>query len=60
MPGHVIVETCTFIDLGDGRTKLVNDSLFHTKEDRDGMVQSGMEGGMNESYDALDRLLARP
>jgi uncharacterized protein YndB with AHSA1/START domain len=59
MPGHVIVETCTFIDLGDGRTKLVNVSLFHTNEDRDGMVQSGMEGGMNESYAALDRLLAK-
>jgi uncharacterized protein YndB with AHSA1/START domain len=59
MPGHVIVETCTFVDLGDGRTKLVNDSLFHTKEDRDGMVQAGMEGGMNESYAALDRLLAK-
>ena len=58
-PGHVIVETCTFIDLGDGRTKLVNESLFHTKEDRDGMMQAGMEGGMNESYAALDRLLAQ-
>jgi hypothetical protein len=22
------------------------------------MMQSGMEGGMNESYDALDRVLA--
>jgi len=30
-----------------------------TADDRDGMLQSGMEeGGMNESYAALDRLLA--
>ncbi|MFN0250184.1 MAG: SRPBCC family protein [Kofleriaceae bacterium] len=58
MPGHVIVETTTLEDLGDGRTKLVNISLFHTTEERDGMLHSGMEGGMSESYDALDKLLA--
>jgi uncharacterized protein YndB with AHSA1/START domain len=59
MPGHVIVETATFEDLGDGRTKLVTLSLFHPAEERDGMLQSGMETGMNESFAALDRLLAR-
>ena len=58
MPGHVVVNTMTFEDLGDGRTKLVTTSLFHTGEERDGMLQSGMEGGLNESYAALDRLLA--
>lgn len=58
MPGHVIVETATLEDLGNGRTKLVSVSLFHTTLERDGMLGSGMEGGMNESYAALDRLLA--
>ena len=58
MPGHVIVETVTLEDLGDGRTKLVNVSLFHTAEERDGMLSSGMEQGMNESYAALDKVLA--
>jgi uncharacterized protein YndB with AHSA1/START domain len=58
MPGHVAVETMTLEDLGDGRTRLVNTSLFHTTEERDGMLQSGMEGGLNESYAALDRVLA--
>ena len=58
MPGHVIIETMTLEDLGDGRTKLVNISLFHTTEERDGFYASGMEGGMNESYAALDRVLA--
>lgn len=57
MPGHVIVETLTLEDLGDGRTKVVNVSLFHTTEERDGMLHSGMEVGMNESYDALEKLL---
>jgi uncharacterized protein YndB with AHSA1/START domain len=59
MPGHVCIETVAFEDLGDGRTKVVTTSLFHTTEDRDGMLQSGMEQGLNESYAALDRLLAR-
>ncbi|MFC9896617.1 SRPBCC family protein [Nocardia sp. NPDC127579] len=58
MPAHVAIDTATFVDLGDGRTKVITDSIFHTAEERDGMVQSGMEGGLNESYRALDRLLA--
>lgn len=59
MPGHVVVETCTLEDLGDGRTKVVNVSLFHTAEERDGMLSSGMEQGLNESYAALDQVLAK-
>ena len=58
MPGHVAVETATFEDLGDGRTRLVTVSLFHTAEERDGMMQSGMEEGVNQSYAALDKVLA--
>ncbi len=57
-PGHVIVQTMTLEDLGDGRTRLIAVALFNTTEDLDGMVKSGMEQGMNESYAALDRLLA--
>ena len=57
MPGHVIVNFMTLVDLGDGRTKLIVTSLFHSTEERDGMLQSGMEVGMNQSYDALDRVL---
>jgi uncharacterized protein YndB with AHSA1/START domain len=58
MPGYVALETVTFEDLGGGRTKVVNRSLFHTTEERDGMLSSGMESGLSESYAALDRLLA--
>jgi uncharacterized protein YndB with AHSA1/START domain len=58
MPGYVIIETATLTDLGDGRTKLTTTSLFHTTEERDGFLQSGMEGGVNDSYAALDKLLA--
>jgi uncharacterized protein YndB with AHSA1/START domain len=58
MPGHVSVETAVFEDLGD-RTKVTTTSIFHTTEERDGMLQSGMEIGMNETYQRLDELLAR-
>ena len=58
MPGHVSVETAVFEDLGD-RTKVTTTTLFHTTEERDGMLQSGMERGMNETFARLDALLAR-
>lgn len=59
MPGYPAVNTATFEDLGDGRTKVVSTSLFYTTDERDGMLNSGMEGGLNESCAALDRLLER-
>jgi len=59
MPGYPAVQTLTLEDLGDGRTRVVGTTMFFTPEERDGMVHSGMEGGMNESYAALDRLLER-
>jgi uncharacterized protein YndB with AHSA1/START domain len=59
MPGHVVVETLNLEPLPGGRSKVVNISLFHTREERDGMLKSGMEEGLNESYAALDRLLDR-
>jgi uncharacterized protein YndB with AHSA1/START domain len=59
MPGHVVVETMTLEDLGDGRTRIVTVSLFHTQEERGGMLHSGMEIGLEQSYAALDQVLAR-
>jgi uncharacterized protein YndB with AHSA1/START domain len=58
MPGYVSVETTTFEDLGE-QTKVISRSLFHTTEERDGMIESGMEKGLNESYEQLDELLER-
>ena len=57
-PGHVAMETLTFEDLGNGRTRLRVNGVSQTVEDRDGMLDSGMVGGMNESYDRLDEVLA--
>jgi len=58
MPGHEIVNTMALEDLGNGRTRLVAMMVFESRKDRDGMLESGMETGMEESYAALDRLLA--
>ena len=58
MPGYVAVTTAEFEDLGDGRTKIISTSLFHTTEERDGMLASGMQQGLDESYGALDAVLA--
>jgi uncharacterized protein YndB with AHSA1/START domain len=57
MPGHVSIETATFEDLGD-RTRLTTVALYHTTEERDGMLASGMERGMQETFARLDDLLA--
>ena len=58
MPGYVEVTTITLEDLGDGRTRVVTTALFHTTGERDGMLNSGMETGLNQSYAALDKLFA--
>lgn len=59
MPGHVSLQSVTFEDAGDGRTRVVTSAVFMAKADCDGMMASGMEGGLAESYAALDALLRR-
>lgn len=57
--GHVTLETARFEALPGDRTRLTVQSVFQSVEDRDGMLQSGMEGGMNDSYARLDELLEK-
>jgi uncharacterized protein YndB with AHSA1/START domain len=58
MPDGVALETMTFEDLGDGRTRLHAVSLCDSFEDRDAWLSSGMEVGVNDGYSAIDKLLA--
>ena len=58
MPEAIALETMTFEDLGDGRTRLHAFSLCDSFEGRDGMLASGMETGVHDGYAKLDRLLA--
>lgn len=58
LPDHVILETMTLEAQPDGKTLLTVSSVFQTVADRDGMLNSGMTDGANESYDRLEELLA--
>ena len=58
MPDDVALETLTFTDLGDGRTRLHATSLCDSFDARDGWLRSGMEVGVNDGYAAIDRMLA--
>lgn len=55
-PGHVVLETATFDQL-DGRTLVRTVSSFQSVEDRDAMIESGMEWGIRESHERMDELL---
>ncbi|GAA4383227.1 SRPBCC family protein [Tsukamurella soli] len=57
-PDGVSLDTLTFEDLGDGRTRLHGRSLVDGFAVRDAILASGMERGMTEGYAKLDRLLA--
>lgn len=57
-PDGVALETMTFEDLGDGRTRLVSVSVVDTMEVRDAILASGMDTGVIEGYEKLDELLA--
>ena len=57
-PDVVSIESLRFEDLGGGRTRLVNHSVYPSVEARDGMVESGMERGVTEGYERLDDVLA--
>jgi len=57
--GHVALGTVTLEALPGNRTRLVSQSVFQSVADRDGMVRSGMERGVNEGYERLDEVLAK-
>lgn len=57
--GHVCLETLTLEALPGGRTRLTAQSVFQSVADRDGMLQSGMEEGLNDSYERLTALLEK-
>jgi len=60
LPGHILLETIDFLDLPDGRCRLVDSSVFQSVEDRDGMVAMGMETGAAESLERLQTWLREP
>ncbi|MEV4349373.1 SRPBCC domain-containing protein [Actinoplanes sp. NPDC049596] len=58
LAGHIAVEKYEFTETG-GVTTVTCTATFSNQEDRDGMLQSGMETGAEESYRALDAYLEK-
>ena len=56
-PGQVVLETHTFEERG-GRTTVTSRALFRTREERDGMVEAGMELGVRESAERLTEIFS--
>lgn len=57
-PGHISLETLTFEERG-GKTLVRTLAVFQAVEDRDAMIESGMERGVNDGMERLDELLAQ-
>jgi len=57
-PGDEEVIVTVSFEERDGRTHLVSHSLCPSGEVRDAIIASGMEGGMRETMDLLDELVA--
>ncbi len=58
MPGHVALESATFREI-DGKTEMTAKVVYQSIEDRDGIVASGMEEGVRETYDRLADLVEK-
>jgi uncharacterized protein YndB with AHSA1/START domain len=57
-PDDASFDRMTLEELPGGRTRMRVVSAMHDVAGRDAFLSSGMEGGMNESYERLDELLA--
>ncbi len=57
--GHVVLDMMRLEKLPGDRTRATIHSVYPSVADRDGMVESGMERGVNEGYERLDQLLAK-
>ena len=57
--GHVTLETMRLEELPGGRTRLITQSVYQTVMDRDAVLQSGMESGVNDTYDRFEELLQK-
>jgi uncharacterized protein YndB with AHSA1/START domain len=57
-PDEVSMDRIGFESLPDGRSRIVDHSVFPTVEVLENMVSEGMERGMREGYEKLERMLA--
>ena len=57
--GHVVLETFLFEQLPGNRTKLTIHEVCRSVADRDAMIESGMDKGVEIGFVRLDKLLAK-
>ncbi|HEX7005343.1 MAG TPA: SRPBCC family protein [Trueperaceae bacterium] len=57
-PGHVSLDSLWFEER-EGKTVVRTVSSFQSTEDRDAMIESGMEKGVVQGHEQLDELLQR-
>jgi uncharacterized protein YndB with AHSA1/START domain len=57
MPDGEALDTATFTEV-DGRTVLTLTMQMASRQDRDAVISSGMEGGMQEAMDHLEEVAA--
>ncbi|MDB5164877.1 MAG: Activator of Hsp90 ATPase 1 family protein [Candidatus Saccharibacteria bacterium] len=58
MPGRASLNAVKFEE-NNGKTMVTSVAVFENQEDRDGMLSSGMERGVNQGYDRLTALLEK-
>ena len=56
-PNEVSLDCIRFEELSDGRSRIVDHSVYPTVEVLENMVREGMETGMREGYEKLDELI---
>lgn len=57
-PGHVVLEAILFEALPGDKTKLIIHDVFRSVEDRDAMINSGVETGLEQGFNRLEKLMA--
>jgi len=55
--GHVVLETFLFEQLPDNKTKLTIHEVCRSIADRDAMIASGMDMGLEQAFTRLDKAL---
>jgi uncharacterized protein YndB with AHSA1/START domain len=56
---YVVLQTARFESLPGKRTRALFQSVFQSVANRDHMLRSGMEKGMNDSHERLDELFEK-
>ena len=54
--GHVALEKMEFKAIDDNTTEIRTTSTYQSVEDRDGMVESGMEDGWRQSIEGIEKV----